>query len=69
MLKTIEIFYNRGLESIKLGIPISKIMDKDIVEELYKIKYTVPNNDFSLLDNLENQINKYFDEIEAKYRE
>ncbi|SHE72738.1 V-type ATP synthase subunit A [Clostridium fallax] len=69
MLKVIEVFYNQGLEAVKLGVPISKIMDKDLVEKLYKMKYNVPNDDFSLLDSLENEINDYFDDMKAKYRE
>ena len=38
------------------------------MESLYKMKYNVPNDDFSIIDDLERNIKSYFDEIIKKYK-
>ncbi|PPK48402.1 V-type ATP synthase subunit A [Clostridium algidicarnis] len=68
MLKVIESFYDEGNKAVKIGTPISVIIDKDIMESLYKMKYNVPNDDFSIIDDLERNIKSYFDEIIKKYK-
>ena len=68
MLKVIERFYDYGNKAVRVGIPISVIMDKDIMESLYKMKYNVPNDNFSLIDNLDKDIIDYFNEIMKKYK-
>ncbi len=68
MLKVIESFYDEGNKAVKIGTPISVIIDKDIMESLYKMKYNVPNDDFSIIDDLERNIKNYFDEIIKKYK-
>ena len=45
MLKAIESFYDNGSKAVKVGIPISVIMNKELMEKLYKMKYNVPNDE------------------------
>ncbi|SKA73398.1 V/A-type H+-transporting ATPase subunit A [Clostridium sp. USBA 49] len=68
MLKVIESFYDKGSEAVKIGVPISVVANKDILEKIYKMKYNVPNNDFSLIDDLKKDIAEFFDKLIEKYR-
>lgn len=68
MLKAIETFYDYGNKAVKVGIPISVIMNKDLMEKLYKMKYNIPNEDFSLIDDLEQELVTYFNELIEKYK-
>ncbi|MFA9397376.1 MAG: V-type ATP synthase subunit A [Clostridiaceae bacterium] len=67
MLKVIELFYDEALVVVKLGAPISQIKNKDILEELYKMKYNVPNKDLSRIDEIEKKITSYFNSLSLKY--
>jgi V/A-type H+-transporting ATPase subunit A len=68
MLKVIEILYDLALKNVKNGVPISQIKDKDIFEALYKMKYNIPNNDLSGLDEIENRVLTYYNELYTKYK-
>lgn len=67
MLKVIEKFYDLAYRNVKKGAPISKVKDKDIFEEISKMKYNVPNNDLSKLDDLEEKIQSYYEQLYLKY--
>ena len=68
MLKVIEKLYDYGNKAVKLGIPITSIMEKGMTEKIYKMKYNISNDDFSRLDDLENEIVSYLTELMKKYR-
>ena len=68
MLKAIESFYDHGSKAVKLGIPISIITNKDLMERLYKMKYNIPNDSFSLIDDLEKELATYFNDLMEKYK-
>ena len=68
MLKAIESFYDKGSKAVKVGIPISVIMNKELMEKLYKMKYNVPNDKPSLIDDLESELENYFEELIEKYK-
>ncbi|MGH4139300.1 V-type ATP synthase subunit A [Clostridium sp.] len=68
MLKAIEFFYDSGRRAVKFGIPISVIMNKELMEKLYKMKYNVPNDNPELIDDLENELASYFEELIQKYK-
>ena len=68
MLKAIEAFYDNGVKAVKIGIPISIMINKELMEKIYKIKYTIPNNKPWLIDNLEGELANYFNELVEKYR-
>jgi V/A-type H+-transporting ATPase subunit A len=67
MLKVIEKLYDLAYKNVKKGAPISKVRDKDIFEEIYKMKYNVPNHDLSKLDELEAKIQDYYEQLYTKY--
>ncbi len=68
MLKAIEAFYDNGVKAVKIGIPISIMINKELMEKIYKMKYTIPNNKPWLIDNLEGELANYFNELVEKYR-
>ncbi|WP_326513191.1 V-type ATP synthase subunit A [Clostridium intestinale] len=68
MLKVINNFYKQGVKAVKLGIPIAIIMDRDLIERIYKMKYNIPNDNLNEIDDLENDIANYMNNLIAKYR-
>ncbi len=67
MLKTIEIFYESSFKAVKVGVPISHLINKDIFESLYKMKYNVPNDNYQVLENLQDEIVEYYGKLHDKY--
>lgn len=68
MLKIIDNFYRQGVKAVKLGIPISIIMDREIIERIYKMKYNIPNDNLKEIDELEKDIANYMNNLIGKYR-
>ncbi|MBU5484024.1 V-type ATP synthase subunit A [Clostridium sp. MSJ-11] len=69
MLKIIELFYDKAYGCVKIGVPISKIRDGEIFGEMIKMKYNIPNDDFSGFDKIEEKISLYYEELMKKYRQ
>lgn len=67
MLKAIEVFYENAYKAVKVGVPISQITNKEIFEGLYKMKYNVPNNNYELLDSLQDEIKVFYGNLYHKY--
>jgi V/A-type H+-transporting ATPase subunit A len=67
MLKVIEKVYDCALKNVKLGVPISQIKNKELFEEIYKMKYNIPNDNISLIDKVQEEITNYYEEIYKKY--
>ncbi|MNM40169.1 V-type ATP synthase alpha chain [compost metagenome] len=68
MLKVINNFYKQGVKAVKIGIPIAIIMDRDLIERIYKMKYNIPNDNLNEIDELEKDITNYMNNLIAKYR-
>jgi V/A-type H+-transporting ATPase subunit A len=68
MLKVIEALYNYGSKAVKLGVPISVVVSKELMEKLYKMKYNVPNENPSLIDELEKELASFFSKLIEKYK-
>lgn len=67
MLKAIEVFYENAYKAVKVGVPISQITNKEIFEGLYKMKYNVPNDNYELLDSLQDEIKVFYGNLYHKY--
>lgn len=67
MLKCIDTFYEEALQCVKLGIPISVIRKESIIQDILKIKYDIPNDKLELLDGLNDNIIKAFNDLRQKY--
>ncbi len=66
MLKVIEKLYDYALKNVRNSVPISQIINKDIFEDLDKMKYTVPNDDLSGIDAIEKEIEDYYEDLYKK---
>lgn len=67
ILDLVILYYHRGLEAIKKGIPLSKIKKMGAVTDLNKVKLTLPNEDLSSLDTFAFNLEKGFSKLEALY--
>ncbi len=67
MLQTIEIFYEEGLKAVEKNIPIGRIASGEIYSEIVNMKYNIPNDDFNRIDDLQNKIKEYFNNLLVKY--
>lgn len=67
MLNLINNLYEYAYKAVKRGIPISKVKNKDLYEEITKIKYTIPNNDLSGIDILEEKVQNFYKELIDEY--
>ncbi|MCL2321617.1 MAG: V-type ATP synthase subunit A [Oscillospiraceae bacterium] len=67
MIKAISVFNDSASEVIKKGAPISKVLDPEILDDLYKMKYNVPNDDLSTLKELIVRIQDFFNELTKSY--
>ncbi len=67
MLQVIDAFYENGLKCVKMGIPISMIRSQDIVQDILKMKYEIPNDDLSGLDELYYKIELVYSRLSEKY--
>lgn len=67
MLKVIDVLYENTLKCVKMGIPISTIKSQDVIQDVLKMKYDVPNNKLELLDNLCDKIAEVYHNLGKKY--
>ena len=70
MLKIIvDTFYEAASEAVRKGASMSSVEDSNIFESLNKMKYNIPNDDFSKFDSLEKEITTYYKELCEKYKD
>jgi V/A-type H+-transporting ATPase subunit A len=67
MLTVISHLYDRGLEAVKKGIPISVVKEETLFSDVTKMKYDIPNDDLSGLDTLKERIDDFYDNLIKKY--
>ncbi len=67
MLETIDYLYERAKEAIKKGIPVSKVKNNKLFNEITKIKYNIPNDRLEEIEELKSSIDEYYDELLRKY--
>lgn len=69
MLKIMEYLYEKGDECLKKGIPTSVLYNEKIFDDIIKMKYNIPNDDFSGIDDIKEAIDLYYDDLEKKYQD
>ncbi len=69
MLKTIDYLYEKSFKAVKMGIPISQVKNDEIFEDVIKMKYTIPNNDLSGIEDIKKKIDNYYLKLCNKYTE
>lgn len=67
MLKVIKKLYDVSMEIIKKNIPISKIRNSQVLSDVTKMKYDIPNDYKDEFDKLEGAIDSFYDELINAY--
>jgi V/A-type H+-transporting ATPase subunit A len=67
MLKVIKKLYDVSMEIIKKNIPISKIRNSQVLNDVTKMKYDIPNDYTDEFDKLEGAIDSFRDELINAY--
>lgn len=67
MLKVIETFHESAMKCVKMGIPTSEIKKEAVLQEIYKMKFDVPNDNIELLDDLKDKVEKSYSILREKY--
>ena len=65
MMKVISVLYNRSLDALKTGVPLSDILSQGLFERAIKMKYDIPNSRPELFDGLISDINDKIDALIA----
>jgi V/A-type H+-transporting ATPase subunit A len=68
MLKIIIDFHKLAERVVSRGAPIFKVTQLPIVDEIMRMKTSVPNNKTDLLDDLNARTNRHMEELEASLR-
>ena len=68
MLKVIEQLYRSAEEAVKAGIPISKVRNENLFNEIVRMKYSIPNDFTDEFDRLEKRIRDYYEDLINSYR-
>lgn len=69
MLKIMDYLYEKGLVGLKQGIPTSVLYNEKIFDDVIKMKYNIPNDDFSGIDVLKQDIDEYYDDLMRRYQD
>ena len=56
MMETILYLYDKCAALVAQQVPVSRLLATGLFDDLVQMKYTVPNDDFSKLDELQKQI-------------
>ena len=67
MLKVCEYLYDKGREGLDEGVPTTMLINPDIFDRIVKMKYTVPNDDLSEIDAIQNDIETFYDDLFKRY--
>jgi len=68
MLKIIVDFHKSAERIVSRGTPIFKITQLPFMEEIMRMKTSVPSEKINLLDDLDTRINQHFEGLEASLR-
>jgi V/A-type H+/Na+-transporting ATPase subunit A len=68
MLKIIVDYHRLADNSVILGVPIFKVTEMPITEEILRMKNSIPNDKVDLLDDLEKRMYESFGALEATLR-
>ncbi len=67
MLEIILIYWHRGSQAIKRGVTLVKLRRIKVMQEIVKMKFTIPNDDLKDLDKLTARLERSMDQLESIY--
>ncbi len=68
MMKVIIHLYEQAKRLITAGVPIAGITESGMTEKLIKMKYEIPNDDFSAFDAYIAEIDRLISDLLVKER-
>ncbi|MGI6485552.1 MAG: V-type ATP synthase subunit A [Tepidanaerobacteraceae bacterium] len=68
MLKVLNKLYEKATACVKKRVPLSKVKDQNLFAKVTMMKYSTEKGD-TLFDNLEKEIETYYDRLERLYEE
>ena len=69
MLKIILLFYKRAKKLVSGGAAVSEVLKGNILNTLMRMKEDITNDDIEKIEDIEKEINNFFDKLDTKYRE
>lgn len=67
MLRIIKHLNDEAKATHEKGIPLSEIRNPKLFDDVVKMKYTIPNDDYSKFDDLHEEIKTYYNQLVEKY--
>lgn len=67
MLRVIDAFYESAMKCVKIGVPTSEIRKEQILQDIYKMKFDIPNDNIELLDELKDKVEESYSILRQKY--
>lgn len=67
MLRVIDTLYEKSLECVKKGVPISKVKNDELFYKITTMKYNVPEDKLEMFDQLIEEIGSFYDSIDNLY--
>lgn len=68
ILSLMMMFYNRALDLLKRGAPLSKILHLPVREDIVRIKTTVPNDRLDMIQEIESKLQVQFGSLEQQFQ-
>ncbi|MCD1147790.1 V-type ATP synthase subunit A [Peptoniphilus sp. KCTC 25270] len=69
MLRTIDILYEEGMETIQMGISMAEVRNVPLITEIINMKYNMDDETMSKFTVLNNKIREYYRNLRLKYQE
>ena len=69
MLRIILIYWRRGSEAIRRGLTLVRLRRMKVLQDVVKMKFTVPNDQLAVLDKLAARLERSLEQLEAIYEE
>lgn len=67
MLKLMEVLYEKSLTALKKGAPLSLVKEEKLYSKVARMKYSIRNDDLSVLGRLREEIDRYYDDLLERY--
>lgn len=63
MMEIILYLYQKSRSLISMGMPMSVLKEDSVFDKVISIKYDVPNDQLSLLDDYKKLIDRFYDDV------
>ncbi|MHA1820415.1 MAG: V-type ATP synthase subunit A [Promethearchaeota archaeon] len=68
LIKLILLLYEKGLDLIKFAVPIYKIQDMEVINDIIRARFEIKNDEIEKLDELKEKLLEEYEEILKEYQ-